>query len=130
MPPATPCARAPALYIVDTDAAVRDGLSRLVKSAGFEPKPCNNAEAFVQQVADSNAACALLDLSDIGLDDPVVRARLRILATLLPVVALSVRDDANTERTARELGAQAFFRKPVDAAALLDAIRWVMAENK
>jgi FixJ family two-component response regulator len=26
---------------------------------------------------------------------------------------------------ARKLGAQAFFRKPVDAAALLDSIDWV-----
>jgi hypothetical protein len=27
---------------------------------------------------------------------------------------------------ARALGVQAFFRKPVDAAALLDSIDWVM----
>ncbi len=36
-----------------------------------------------------------------------------------------MRDDAEIRRVARELGAQAFFRKPVDAAALLDSIDWV-----
>ena len=31
---------------------------------------------------------------------------------------------------ARELGARAFFRKPVDAAALLDSIEWVTRKDK
>ena len=47
------------------------------------------------------------------------------MAAAIPVIALSVRDDAEIRRVARKLGAQAFFRKPVDAAALLDAIDWV-----
>jgi DNA-binding response OmpR family regulator len=38
---------------------------------------------------------------------------------------MSARDDDGTRRLARDLGAQAFFRKPVDGAALVDAIAWV-----
>jgi DNA-binding response OmpR family regulator len=47
------------------------------------------------------------------------------MAATVPVIALSARDDPETRRIARELGAEAFFRKPVDAAALLDSIDWV-----
>jgi DNA-binding response OmpR family regulator len=47
------------------------------------------------------------------------------MAAMVPVIALSARDDPETRRIARELGAEAFFRKPVDAAALLDSIDWV-----
>jgi len=130
MPPAAVRARARPLYVVDTDASVREGLSRLAESAGFEPRPCEDAAAFVGQVLESNAACALVDLSDAGLRKPAIRARLSVLATMLPVIALSVRDDPQTQRTARELGARAFFRKPVDAAALLDSIAWVMRAER
>jgi len=114
-----------ALYIVDTDVSVREGLSRLAESAGFEPKPCDSAETFLREPRRANGACALVDLSDARLWGPTVRSRLCALAAMLPVIALCGRDDAQTRRTARELGARAFFRKPVDAAALLDSIEWV-----
>jgi FixJ family two-component response regulator len=117
--------RAPGLYIVDADASVREGLARLAESAGFEPRPCDSAEAFLRQPHRANGACALVDLSDSRLWGPMVRSRLRALAATLPVIALCAHDDARIRRTARELGARAFFRKPVDAAALLDSIDWI-----
>jgi hypothetical protein len=40
-------------------------------------------------------------------------------------MALSARDDPEMQRAARKVGAQAFFRIPADAAALLDSIDWV-----
>ena len=48
----------------------------------------------------------------------------------LPVIAISARDDADTSMLARQLGAQFFFRKPVDDQALIDAIHWVMDSNR
>lgn len=114
-----------ALYIVDTDASVREGLSRVAESAGFESRPCASTKAFLLEAQTRGAACAVVDLSDAGLLEPPIRARLAVVATMLPVIALSVRDDMTTQRLARDLGAQAFFRKPVDSAALLDSIRWV-----
>jgi FixJ family two-component response regulator len=119
-----------ALYIVDCDFAAREGLTRLAVSAGFEAKPCVSAEAFLRDAKCFNGACAVLDLSDAGLRDPAIRARVTVLAALLPMIALSARDDAQTQRTAQQLGAKAFFRKPVDSAALLDSIEWVIQKDK
>ena len=130
MPVRTGQAQKRVLYVVDSDASVREGLSRLAESEGFEPMPCEGAEAFLREADTRNAVCALIDLSDIGLRKPEVRARLSVVASRLPVIALSVRDDAQTQRTARALGARAFFRKPVDATALFDSIEWVMREIK
>jgi FixJ family two-component response regulator len=128
MPPTA--VRARPLYIVDTDASVREGLARLAESAGFEPRPCQNIEDFLRRVEIGNGACALVDLSDAGLRKPVVHARLSVVATMLPLIALSAADDASAQRTADELGARAFFRKPVDAAALIDSIDWAIRKNK
>jgi FixJ family two-component response regulator len=130
MPGAAVRAQARPLYIVDTDASVREGLARLAESAGFEPRPCKDAEAFLGAAPDGSGACALVDLSDAALRDPGVRARLSVLATRLPMIALSARDDPQAQRMAQELGAQAFFRKPVDAAALLDSIAWVTRKDR
>jgi FixJ family two-component response regulator len=111
------------VYIVESDLSVREGLTRLAASAGFEAKPCACAEALLLEAPSGNAACAVLDISDLR--DAALRARLTVLALHLPIIALSTRDDPQAQRTARELGARAFFRKPVDAAALLDSINWV-----
>ena len=113
------------VYIVDSDESVRQGLARLVDSAGLESMPCDSVEAFLLQALAANAACALLDVSGSRLREPALQSRVRALAATVPVIALSALDDPGTRRTARELGAQAFFRKPVDAQALLDSIDWV-----
>jgi FixJ family two-component response regulator len=119
-----------ALYIVDADASVREGLTRLAVSAGFEAHPCASAEAFLGEANSAQAACAVVDVSDAGLRDPAIRARLSVLATLLPFIALSAKDDRQTQRTAQELGAKAFFTKPVDGSALLDSIDWLIRKDK
>ena len=118
------------LYIVESDLSVREGLTRLAASAGFETKPCASAEAFLLEASSGHAACAVVDIADVDLRDPALRARLTAVATFLPIIALSSRDDPQAQRTARELGARAFFRKPVDAAALLDSIDWVTRKDK
>jgi FixJ family two-component response regulator len=113
------------VYIIDSDESVRQGLSRLVDSAGLESKPCESIDAFLFQGPGPHAACALLDVTSPRLREPAIWSRLRAKAAALPIIALSSRDDPATRRMARELGVQAFFRKPVDAAALLDSIDWV-----
>ena len=119
-----------ALYIVDADASVREGLTRLAVSAGFDAHPCASAEAFLGEANSAQAACAVVDVCDAGLKDPAILARLSVLAALLPVIALSAKHDRQTQRTAQELGAKAFFTKPVDGSALLDSIDWLIGKDK
>jgi FixJ family two-component response regulator len=115
------------VYIVDGDAAVRQGLARVMDSAGLEPSPCDTIESFLGQASGARFACTVLDVDDPRLRDPALRARLRDTAATIPIVALSARDDPEARRTARDVGARSLFRKPVDAAALLDSIGWVTA---
>jgi len=112
------------VYIVDSDQAVREALSRLVDAAGLESKPYDSVDAFLRQMPGGRDACALLEVSGPDLRDPMLQSRLRAITGTVPIIALSSRDDPETRRTAREIGAQAFFRKPVDGAALLDSIDW------
>jgi FixJ family two-component response regulator len=113
------------VYIIETDRSVREGLARVVDSAGLESMQCESLEEVLRQMPAAHAACAVLDISALGECQGAVRSRLSAMAAAIPVIALSARDDPATRRLARELGAAAFFRKPVDAAALLDSIAWV-----
>ena len=45
-----------------------------------------------------------------------------------PIILLSMAAEAPARQRARDMGAAAFFREPVDGEALLDAIRWVIGE--
>ena len=113
------------VYIVETDRAVREGLARVLDSAGLESMQCESLEGFLCQTPAPHAACAVLDISALSERRGAVPSSLSVLAATIPIIALSARDDPATRRLARELGAVAFFRKPVDAAALLDSIAWV-----
>ena len=113
------------VYVVDDDASVRSGLARLMRSAGLRTMSFDGGEAFLAHAVHGAAGCVVLDISMPGLSGLQVQERLTQAAVGIPVIALSARDDDETRRLARALGARFFLRKPVDDQALLDAIDWV-----
>lgn len=118
------------VYVVDDDDSVRKGLTRLLRSAGFESRAFGSVEKFLDEVRDEPSTCVLLDITMPHLSGLQVQARLKSKGIHMPVIAVSARDDAETARAARELGVHAFFRKPVDDQALIDAIRWAIGSDK
>jgi FixJ family two-component response regulator len=113
------------VYIVDDDYSVRTNLARLMRSAGFPAQVFASAEEFLAVVHVLEAGCLLLDVTLPGQSGLQLQAELNRRHANLPVIAVSARDDADTRDLARQLGAHYFFRKPVDAQALIDAIQWV-----
>jgi FixJ family two-component response regulator len=112
------------VYVVDADDGVRQALARLLHAAGLEARTCESVAALQRDTVGEAAACVVLDLSGSARLGETARAGLSGRAGTMPIIAMSALDDADTRRLARELGAQAFFRKPVDGAALVDAIAW------
>jgi FixJ family two-component response regulator len=121
----TTIAAARVVYIVDDDNSVLTGLSRLMRSAGIEPRGFLSAGEFLASVRETPSACVLLDITMPRITGLEVQQRLKEKGIDLPVIAVSARDDDDTRAMARSLGAKFFFRKPVDDRALLDAIGWV-----
>jgi FixJ family two-component response regulator len=113
------------VYIVDADEAVRQSLARLLDAAGIASRACASLESFLHEVRPGSQVCALIDVSPPARPTAALLERLRRLATEVPIIALSANDAEEARRFARELGSTAYFRKPVDAGALLDAIDWV-----
>lgn len=118
------------VYIVDDEESVRKGFSILMRSAGMACREFASARQFLAEVDPQQKGCVLLDITMPRLTGLQLQKELNQRKLDLPVIAISARDDADTSMLARQLGAQFFFRKPVDDQALIDAIHWVMDSNR
>ena len=114
------------IYIVDDDASVRTNLARLMRSVGLPAQTFASAEEFLAAAETLQPGCLLLDVTLPGVSGLQLQAELNRRPVKLPVIGVSARDEADTRDLARRLGAHYFFRKPVDAQALIDAIQWVV----
>jgi FixJ family two-component response regulator len=114
------------VYIVDDDNSVRRALSRLMRSADLHHVVFNSGEELFAELPDGARGCLVIDIRMPGLTGHDVQTKLRDKGVTIPVIAVSAQDDDAARHRARELGAVAFFRKPVDDQALLDAITWAM----
>lgn len=114
------------IYIVDDDDSVRRALGRLIGSERLNFETFASGETFLDSVPADAQGCVVLDIRMPGLTGHDIQEKLRSRGHKIPVIALSAQDDEEAQRRARELGAVAFFRKPVDDQALLDAIHWAM----
>jgi len=118
------------VYLIDDDESVRRALQRLLRSAGFEVKAFSSGEAFLQSENLDVRACVVLDIRMPGLTGFDLQEKLASMGIRIPVITVSAFDDAETRERARKLGAVAFFRKPVDGQALIDAIHWATGVTK
>jgi len=115
------------VYLIDDDESVRRALQRLLRSAGFEVKAYSSAEEFLESGnLGEKGACLILDVRMPGMTGFDLQEKLASKGIRIPVITISAFDDAETRERARKLGATAFFRKPVDGQALIDAIHWAM----
>lgn len=112
------------IYILEDEESVRRALGRLLRSEGLTFAMYSCGEDFLEHLPPDAHGCAVLDVRMPGLSGLEVQQEMRARGAQLPVIILSAQDDAVTRERARQLGAVAFFRKPVDDQALLDAIHW------
>ncbi len=114
------------VYIIDDDESVRRALCRVLRSAGMEASAYGTVEGFIADCVSSDNSCVIADVSisdTSGLDVP---AELHRIGCDLPVIIVTAEDGDAARAQAKRAGAVAFFRKPVDDQALLDAIEWVI----
>jgi FixJ family two-component response regulator len=114
------------VYVIDDDESVRRAIGRLLRSVDLDVETFSSAEEFLRNPKQGQSACILIDIRMPGLTGFDLQRRLLSEGIQIPVIVISASDDVQIREHARELGAQFFFRKPVDDQALLDAIWWAI----
>jgi len=115
-----------AIYIVDDDFSVRRSLARVIRSANLHATTFATADEFFQSNYEISNSCLVVDAKMPGSGGLDMLSRLRSERIAIPVIVVTAHDNPETRADAEAAGAIGFFRKPVDAEALLDAITWAL----
>jgi FixJ family two-component response regulator len=110
------------VLVVDDDPAVRRGVSRLARSAGFNVKTFASPLEFLDYPLPASPTCVLLDMCMEPLSGLEVQSALKQNARQVPIVFLSGRGTIPTATASIKEGAEDFLEKPARPRELIDAI--------
>ena len=118
------------VFVVDDDASMRTGLSRLLCSAGYQCEAFESAEAFLRRERHPGLGCLVLDLRMPQMTGLELQERLGRLGYHLPIIFLTGHGDIPHSVQAVKHGAVNFLTKPVDEEALLPSIKEALARSR
>ncbi len=118
------------VYIIDDDASVRVALERLLLSAGFRAISFSGAREFLGAGVPAENACIITDVKMHGMSGLDLHRKLLEAGVRANFIFVTAYDTPEARREAREAGAVAYFRKPVDDQALIDATLWAIRPDE
>jgi FixJ family two-component response regulator len=110
------------VIIVDDDAAVREALSELILSAGFQPVSFASAREVLDANILDSPGCLILDVRMPGASGLHLQHHLARSGNLKPIIFLTGHGDIPMTVEAMKAGAVDFLTKPVRDQTLLDAV--------
>jgi FixJ family two-component response regulator len=117
------------IFLVDDDPAVCKALSRVLREEGWNVETFESAEAFLARPDRNARGCLVLDVTMPGLDGLELQRRLTEGGQSLPIVFLTGHGDIPMSVQAIKAGAADFLTKPVNAQALLSAVRAAIEQD-
>jgi len=117
-----PEAKQPLIIIVDDDASVREALSELMMSAGFEAVSFSSTQALLATSALDEPGCLILDVRMPGSSGLDLQRHLTTSGNPKPIIFLTGHGDIPMTVQAMKAGAVDFLTKPVRDQTLLDAV--------
>ena len=128
-PSATATVR-PTVYIIDDDASVRTALERLLISAGIRSRTFAGADEFLKAGIPPDGSCVISDVKMHGMTGPELHRKIRESGARVSFIFVTAFDTEEVRAQAKKDGAIAYFRKPVDDQALIDAIGWALSRTE
>lgn len=111
------------IFVVDDDAAVRRSLTRLLRSAGWNAEAFASADDFLGRASPvTGKGCVLLDVQLPGMSGLELQEHMAETGLDWPVVFLTGKGDIPMSVHAMKHGAVDFLVKPVEEAALFQAL--------
>jgi FixJ family two-component response regulator len=119
----------PVVWVVDDDASVCRGLTRLLRSAALTVETFRTGRDFLSRHDPQRHGCLVLDLSLPDTTGLELQQLLHGLGESVPVVFISGEADIPTSVRAMREGAVDFLTKPVDSGELLGAVTRALAHD-
>lgn len=112
----------PLVVIVDDDAAIREALDELVRSAGMQPACFASTRELLDAGVLDQPGCLILDVRMPGASGLDLQHQLATSGNPKPIIFLTGHGDIPMTVQAMKSGAVDFLTKPVRDQTLLDAV--------
>lgn len=120
---------APSVYVVDDDAAVRDGIVLLCEAAGLPVETFASAELFLDACYPDMTGCLLVDVRMPGMSGPQLQEELLRRGISLPIIFLTAHLDIPTTVATIKAGAVDYLTKPVNGRLLVEHVNSAIAHG-
>jgi RNA polymerase sigma factor (sigma-70 family) len=117
------------IFVVDDDKSVRNGVARLLRSAGYQTETYPSAEEFMASPHGNGPGCLVLDIRMPGSTGLDLQERLLGANSKLAVVFITGYGDIPTSVRAIKKGAIDFLAKPFDDVDLLAAVAQALSKS-
>ena len=114
------------VFVIDHDHSSRTGLTSLLQTARYHVRGFASVNEILDVLNPEVSGCIVIDPSMPGFSGEELMEELNGRGVNLPIIVVSCTDDKESVRNAEKMKAIAFFRKPVDGTALIDAINWAL----
>jgi FixJ family two-component response regulator len=108
--------------IVDDDDLFREALNLLLSTYGFFVEPYASGEALLAGLAESKAACLIVDVELGGISGLELGRKLRAMGQSVPVILMTGSDIDTVARATVGLNHAGILQKPLNVAHLLEFI--------
>jgi FixJ family two-component response regulator len=122
--------RAPIVFVVDDDDAVRSSMRLLLKSVGLNATALPSAQQFLATYDPNQPGCLVLDVRMPGMSGLELQQQLNLRGAVIPVIFITGHGDVPMAVEAMQQGAFHFLQKPFRDQDLLDCIQRALAKDK
>jgi two-component system, LuxR family, response regulator FixJ len=115
------------VFVVDDDAAVRKGLTFLLRTAGYTVEAFPSALSFLDGYDPRRGGCLLLDVQMPGMTGVQLQEQLNVRSWRIPLIFITGHGTVSLAVAAIKAGAFDFVEKPLREEALLESIDRALA---
>ena len=119
----------PVVIIVDDDTSIREALSDLLRSAGYEALCFASTHDFLDADLTECPGCVILDVRMPGASGLDLQQQMALSDAAKPVIFLTGHGDIPMTVQAMKAGAVDFLTKPVRDQTLLDAVNVALSRD-
>jgi two-component system, LuxR family, response regulator FixJ len=118
-----------AVFVVDDDTAVRQGLRFMLNTAGYSVQAFSSAASFLKDYDPRRGGCLLLDVRMPQMTGLELQQQLNVRGWRIPVIFITGHGTVPLAIEAMKAGAFDFIEKPLREAALLESIERALHWN-
>jgi two-component system response regulator FixJ len=117
------------VFVVDDDAAVRQGLRFMLCAAGYGVEAFPSARSFLEDYDPRRGGCLLLDVQMPQMTGLELQQQLNVRGWRIPVIFITGHGTVPAAITAMKAGAFDFIEKPLREDSLLESIERALHWN-